>query len=342
MPFENLVSKRKKLLRFSLREKINRKVSSFSTSNLSISSRNSRQSQEEPTKKNDRRNSPRLRPISQFFFSRDEEDSLEECPEFSRSSSSTSTYSLQTPVTPSRASSRKRMSAIITSSDGSREDVRAAISIWKERVSELSACECGQSDCLSRFLLELNLAKDRPEMQKQRFSKSPSTKDTSMKKFILNELLETERSYNQLLHLIQSKYMQPMIQEASRSKYSLVKSSDIPLLFSHLPELLQLSNKLLAQFNEKPNQIGQVFKDVDSEFVVFLKYAIHYKTNMKSIRKACKNSLFIRIDQEILASRDTNRLGMSDYLIAPIQRIPRYCLLIKGTLLLLSNHDINL
>lgn len=158
MPFENLVSKRKKLLRFSLREKINRKVSSFSTSNLSISSRNSRQSQEEPTKKNDRRNSPRLRPISQFFFSRDEEDSLEECPEFSRSSSSTSTYSLQTPVTPSRASSRKRMSAIITSSDGSREDVRAAISIWKERVSELSACECGQSDCLSRFLLELNLA----------------------------------------------------------------------------------------------------------------------------------------------------------------------------------------
>ncbi|CEI92275.1 hypothetical protein RMCBS344292_06541 [Rhizopus microsporus] len=312
MPFENLVSKRKKLLRFSLREKINRKVSSFSTSNLSISSRNSRQSQEEPTKKNDRRNSPRLRPISQFFFSRDEEDSLEECPEFSRSSSSTSTYSLQTPVTPSRASSRKRMSAIITSSDGSREDVRAAISIWKERVSELSACECGQSDCLSRFLLELNLAKDRPEMQKQRFSKSPSTKDTSMKKFILNELLETERSYNQLLHLIQSKYMQPMIQEASRSKYSLVKSSDIPLLFSHLPELLQLSNKLLAQFNEKPNQIGQVFKDVDSEFV------------------------------EILASRDTNRLGMSDYLIAPIQRIPRYCLLIKDLLKYTQPPDIHL
>ncbi|ORE09249.1 hypothetical protein BCV72DRAFT_201955 [Rhizopus microsporus var. microsporus] len=149
------------------------------------------------------------------------------------------------------------MSAIITSSDGSKEDVRAAISIWKERVSELSACECGQSDCLSRFLLELNLAKDRPEMQKQRFSKSPSTKDTTMKKFILNELLETERSYNQLLHLIHS----------------------------------------ATQFNEKPNEIGQVFKDVDSEFVVFLKYAIHYKSNMKSIRKACNNSLFIRIDQ---------------------------------------------
>lgn len=32
---------------------------------------------------------------------------------------------------------------------------------------------------------------------------------------------------------------------------------------------------------------------------------------------------------------------MSDYLIAPIQRIPRYCLLIKGTLPLLSNHNIN-
>lgn len=33
-----------------------------------------------------------------------------------------------------------------------------------------------------------------------------------------------------------------------------------------------------------------------------------------------------------MARRDTNRLGMSDYFIAPIQRIPRYCLLIKGNI----------
>lgn len=38
----------------------------------------------------------------------------------------------------------------------------------------------------------------------------------------------------------------------------------------------------------------------------------------------------MHVIQENLSRRDTNRLGMSDYFIAPIQRIPRYCLMIKG------------
>jgi hypothetical protein len=127
--------------------------------------------------------------------------------------------------------------------------------------------------------------------------------------------------------------MYPMI-AASQSKDPLVKSSDIPILFNHLPELVQLSDKLLNQLQQDKN-IGQVFRSIESELVVFLKYAMHYRNNIKTIKRACSNVLFVKIDQENLARRDTNRLGMSDYFIAPIQRIPRYCLLIKGKLLLL-------
>jgi hypothetical protein len=91
--------------------------------------------------------------------------------------------------------------------------------------------------------------------------------------------------------------MKPMI-EASQAKDPLVKSSDIPLLFNHLPQLIQLSDRLLDQF-EKTNNIGNVFKSIENDLVVFLKYAMHYRTNLKTIRKACSNVLFVKIDQVI-------------------------------------------
>jgi hypothetical protein len=94
--------------------------------------------------------------------------------------------------------------------------------------------------------------------------------------------------------------MKPMI-AASKKKYPLVKSSDIPLLFSHLPELILISQKLLVHFKliEKPADIGNAFRRLEPELVVFLKYAMHYQSNIKTIRRACNNALFLKIDQVI-------------------------------------------
>jgi hypothetical protein len=89
--------------------------------------------------------------------------------------------------------------------------------------------------------------------------------------------------------------MKPMI-AASKTKNSLVKSTDIPLLFDHLPELVQLSDKLLNLF-KSTNNIGYAFRSLGSSLVVFLQYAMHYRSNIKTIRKACNNVLFVKIDQ---------------------------------------------
>lgn len=83
---------------------------------------------------------------------------------------------------------------------------------------------------------------------------------------------------------------------ASQAKDPLVKSTDIPILFNHLPELVQLSDNLLQSF-QSTNNVGQVFRSFESSFVVFLKYAMHYRTNIKTIKRACSNVLFIKIDQ---------------------------------------------
>ncbi|CAO3692046.1 unnamed protein product [Rhizopus stolonifer] len=180
-------------------------------------------------------------------------------------------------------------------------------------------------DGFYQLLRQSSLFRERPEMLKQRFIRLPKPQDTLMLRLTLNELIETERSYNCLLYL---KYMEPMT-EASKSKFSLVKPVYITALFNYLPELLELSNKLLARFERYPYQVGRVFQNSKEEFSVYLRYAEHYRKNIGPIKKACENSLFIKIDRSISSKRDSQRLGMSDYLIAPIQRVTRYCLLIK-------------
>lgn len=84
---------------------------------------------------------------------------------------------------------------------------------------------------------------------------------------------------------------------ASQAKDPLVKATDIPILFNHLTDMIELSDRLLICFQQDKSNIGKVFKSVESDLVVFLKYSMHYRTNIKSIKRACSNVLFVKIDQ---------------------------------------------
>ncbi|KAI9282540.1 Dbl homology domain-containing protein [Sporodiniella umbellata] len=289
------------------------RMPSFLSATNSISSKTSRSSE----------NSRKPRPVSQFFLPR--EDSYDSDTFDLTHLSNTTSYSLRTPV-----KIQKRMSAIVTRSEwGAPKEEMRPMSIWRDTLTEMDKpCLCDDKDCVYEFFLDPNLFKERPILEKQRFVRKPSTREETMRKFVLNEIIDTEKSYNQLLTLIFTKYMQPMIAEGTKSR-PLIKASYIPLLFEHLPELLELSNDILTQMKDKSNELESVFQQAQSKFFVFIKYTMHYKYNEKEIRKACNNVLFIKIDQQNLSKRDTKRLGMFDYFIAPIQRVTRYCLLMQ-------------
>ncbi len=133
--------------------------------------------------------------------------------------------------------------------------------------------------------------------------------------------------------------MEPMY-IASQSKNPLVKPNDVYSLFYCLPELISMSEKLLLRLDEYSKDatnispgitIGNIFRDLEQDFAVFLKYAVHYQSHLKSIRRASHNGLILRIERDSKNAKENNRLGLADYLIAPFQRVPRYGLLIKGT-----------
>lgn len=220
-------------------------------------------------------------------------------------------------MTTNNNTGRSRRSSLLLSTPSIHKKEVKAISVWRNTVSQLLM----QSDENDDYVCY-----DYPTC---------TAKDLALCKFIMNELYTTEQSYHRLLTLIQTRYMQPMM---AATHNPLVKSSDVAVLFRHLPEMIALSEKLLACFETyaihrwrdcDAIHVGHIFQTLEQDMVVFLKYAVHYQTNLKAIRRACNNVLFIKIEQESLARRDTNRMGMADYLIAPFQRVPRYCLLIK-------------
>jgi hypothetical protein len=109
--------------------------------------------------------------------------------------------------------------------------------------------------------------------------------------------------------------MIPML-AASKVKDPLVKFNDIPILFNHLSALIDLSEKILAGFTMDPHSakhstmplanvassIGYQWLQLQADWAVFLKYAVHYEINTKTIKRACSNVLLLKIEQVGFAS----------------------------------------
>ncbi|KAI8984617.1 Dbl homology domain-containing protein [Mycotypha africana] len=175
-----------------------------------------------------------------------------------------------------------------------------------------------------------------------------------MARFIVGELYSTEKSFHRFLIFIRKNYMEPM-KAATLTKNPLVKTNDVQLLFCHLPELIAVSEKILVRLEQYAKQghelphkvspsiaVGQIFTDLEEDFVIFLKYAIHYQSYMKAIRRASTSSFVMKIDTEskrVANAGIHHRLGLADYLIAPFQRVPRYELLLKGNVFLLRGRN---
>ncbi|CAG8488413.1 11454_t:CDS:2 [Acaulospora morrowiae] len=156
-----------------------------------------------------------------------------------------------------------------------------------------------------------------------------------MRRFTINEIYSTEKSYMMHMRTLKKVFINPFI-EASKTPSPLVNSSDIPIIFAHVDDLIRLSAKMVesfegnASFRENPDsKIGEVFLKHQQEFKVFRRYSENHQKSIMAIKRANENVLCRKFIQRSQRKQETNRLGLSDYMIMPIQRVPRYCLLLN-------------
>ncbi|CAK9806445.1 Rho guanine nucleotide exchange factor 17 [Anthophora quadrimaculata] len=155
---------------------------------------------------------------------------------------------------------------------------------------------------------------------------------------VVVELYDTERSYVEALQILVNKYLQPL---KSPENAGLVDAATVDEIFYQIPSILNHHEVFLEELRKRldtwelKQTIGDVFLDVFTKPVVLETYTL-FLDNWKSARKAIKTTCqakpaFARF-LETMEREHKGKLGLDQLLIKPVQKIPRYELLIQRLL----------
>eukprot|EP01105_Mastigella_eilhardi_P014029 TRINITY_DN3190_c0_g2_i5.p1 TRINITY_DN3190_c0_g2~~TRINITY_DN3190_c0_g2_i5.p1 ORF type:complete len:832 (-),score=199.87 TRINITY_DN3190_c0_g2_i5:77-2548(-) len=151
---------------------------------------------------------------------------------------------------------------------------------------------------------------------------------------VVTEILTTERTYLALLTTLVRYYFFPL-QRAAESATPVVSMKSIGDIFSNVCEVIHVNQELLKKLEDRiPNwgptsMIGDVFLALIPYLKLYTIYcANHYTATEKVAQESSKASFGAFLKSAGTESGHPEK-SLDSYLILPVQRIPRYQLLLK-------------
>eukprot|EP00301_Raphidiophrys_heterophryoidea_P020877 c5461_g1_i2.p1 GENE.c5461_g1_i2~~c5461_g1_i2.p1 ORF type:complete len:893 (+),score=242.14 c5461_g1_i2:137-2680(+) len=152
---------------------------------------------------------------------------------------------------------------------------------------------------------------------------------------LVKELLTSERSYVESLAKVHTYFVEPLLWNASHSRENAVLSEpDVAIAFGNVSSIYQLNKELLESLEERIGRQWshhQLIGDILEKHVPFMRMYSVYCDKFEKAQEhlsLCKDKypLFrtwlTQVDQ-------LNNLDLSSLLIMPVQRLPRYKLLLE-------------
>jgi hypothetical protein len=161
-----------------------------------------------------------------------------------------------------------------------------------------------------------------------------STAMAAHRKKVLFEVLSTEASYFQTLDTIVEFFFKPMNGAANKPNNGIITPSEVKILFGSIEAIHAFSKKLLAEFDQRLQKwpavqlFGDIFVDYADEMLVYSDYINGFDEATVVLKKLLLNPKFVAFEQECMKATG-KRLDLASYLIQPVQRMPRYGLLLK-------------
>ncbi|KAL1920425.1 uncharacterized protein VTP21DRAFT_802 [Calcarisporiella thermophila] len=164
---------------------------------------------------------------------------------------------------------------------------------------------------------------------------SEDISSSSLRRFIVQELLDTEATYYSHLKSIESLFFFPF-DTASRTTKPLVNPEDVNTIFGPIRELILLSAALVRDLKramttwcDDYTKIGKIFLRREALFDSYVLYAINYPESQAALKRNSSKMIYRKFLTEQQKRREKVRLTLADYLIMPVQRITRYSLLLS-------------
>jgi len=154
---------------------------------------------------------------------------------------------------------------------------------------------------------------------------------------IAQELLDTEKTYVSRLKLIAVNFYQAVQDFNARSKH-VMPHSDVQLMFLNIRQIHQLNENILQELQtrmdnwSKQEGLGDVFCRLAPFLKLYSTYTAGFEDAMKLLTEwTSKEKRFDALVRDF-ARETSSGLGVSHYMLEPVQRIPRYRLLLADYL----------
>ncbi|KAM6447642.1 rho guanine nucleotide exchange factor 17 isoform 2-T2 [Liasis olivaceus] len=169
-------------------------------------------------------------------------------------------------------------------------------------------------------------------------SSSRSKPQVDMRKHVTMTLLDTEQSYVESLRTLMQGYMKPLKQPENST---LCDPSLVDEIFDQIPELLEHHEEFLEQISEcvqnwhEKQKVGEILVQSFSKDILVNIYSAYIDNFLNAkdavrIAKEARPAFMKFLAQSMRENKE--KQALSDLMIKPVQRIPRYELLVKDLL----------
>ncbi|KAJ2157790.1 hypothetical protein GGF46_004254 [Coemansia sp. RSA 552] len=164
---------------------------------------------------------------------------------------------------------------------------------------------------------------------------------------VVQELIATERSYVEKLRALIDIYVVPLRSAARSANNALIPAYDAHVIFGNIERVSEVNERFLGDLEawnlgemDPKETIGSLCRDHFVDFHVYKRYINGYQHALSSSRELeGKNPLYAAFLQKAREREECRKLGISDLLIMPVQRIPRYTLLLTDLLKVTPDDD---
>lgn len=151
---------------------------------------------------------------------------------------------------------------------------------------------------------------------------------------VAQELLETEALYVQNLDLLKSSFYDPLF-ENSKNPGRVITTDDVRTIFGSLNIILPVNKLLLGELEKRlqvPESeflvIGDAFETLAYCLKSYTAYCNDFENTRHILARLKKNSAFASFFTKISANEALHGKTIFDLMILPVQRIPRYRMLL--------------
>lgn len=166
-----------------------------------------------------------------------------------------------------------------------------------------------------------------------------------MRRNIIKEIYYTEQTYIDGIHLLIQCVVDPIRESLRGDNFEIISLEDFQTLFKTLESIIVINRDILASLKDRVDscnddtKIGDIFVQYAPYLKIYSMYASQYdEINNLSKRLDETNKSYRKLLANLKEDPNAKRRDIYDLFITPIQRIPRYSLLL-GSLIDITEED---